>query len=679
MKLPSARVNWPVFGTSGVLIIAVALWAGLLPEQANGVLSSAVTWISVNLGWFYIALATVVTIFVIAIAASRWGRIRLGPDHSRPQFSLYSWSAMLFAAGIGVDLLFFGVAEPVYQYYAPPEGTPETLQAARDAVVFAIFHYGITGWALYALMGMALGYFAYRQGLPLSVRSALYPLIGRRIHGAAGHAVDIAAVLGTVFGVATSLGIGVVQLNYGLTVLFGVPEGRSAQLALIVLAVVIATISAVSGVDKGIKRLSELNVGLALALLAYVLLTGRTAEILNGLVMNVGDYAASFLGLTLNTYAYTDATAWLGAWTLFFWAWWIAWAPFVGLFLARISKGRTLRQFVLGTLTMPFVFVLLWIAVFGNAAIQRVLGGDSAFGKLTMDHPERGLYALLEGYPNGLVVAFVASLIGLLLYITSADSAALVTANLSSRLDSPDVDGPRWARIFWAVATGALTMAMLLVGGIPALQNATLIIGLPFAVVIIFIMFGLVRALKDESHRQDALVRAVSSRAVERGWAQRLAYAVTWTDEAGARAFISDVATPALDAIAAQARELGLTAASGGTSGGDLPGVELTVDLDGDAFVYRVEPVQRPVPNFALRLSPTEDVYFRLETFSSTGALGSDVAGLTRDQLIADGLSLFEAHLDYLERTDRPGVGDRLRDLRSRIADATTRVLRRDA
>ncbi|PID98487.1 MAG: high-affinity choline transporter BetT, partial [Actinomycetales bacterium] len=490
MKSEAPTVNWPVFAISGVIIIAVAAWAGFLPESAGGVLATAVTWISINLGWFYIALATVVTLFVIIIAVSGWGTIRLGPDHSRPEFSLYSWTAMLFAAGIGVDLLFFGVAEPIYQYYGPPEGSPETVQAARDAIVLTLFHYGISGWALYSLMGMCLAYFAYRHGLPLTVRSALYPIIGKRIYGPAGHAVDIAAVLGTVFGVATSLGIGVVQLNYGLTVLFGIPENRAAQLALIALAVGVATISAVSGVDKGIKRLSEINVGLALGLLAYVLITGKFSNILNGLVMNVGDYASSFMGLTLNTYAYAggEATEWLSAWTLFFWAWWIAWAPFVGLFLARISKGRTLRQFIIGTLTLPFLFVLLWITVFGNAAIMRVIGGDKAFGELTMASPQTGFYELLKGYPGAPVVIVVASLIGLLLYITSADSAALVMANLSSKISSPDGDGPPWARIFWAVATGALTMAMLIVGGINALQNATLIIGLPFAIVVILVM-----------------------------------------------------------------------------------------------------------------------------------------------------------------------------------------------
>lgn len=671
-----APINWPVFATSGVLILGVAAWAGLAPTQAGEVLAAAVTWISTHLGWFYILLATTITIFVIVIALSRWGRIRLGPDHSRPQYSLYSWGAMLFAAGIGVDLLFFGVAEPIYQYYQPPTGDPETVTAARNAIVLTIFHYGITGWAMYALMGMCLGYYAYRRGLPLSVRSALYPLIGKRIYGPAGHAVDIAAVLGTVFGVATSLGIGVVQLNYGLLVLFNIPEGRAAQLALIALAVTVATISAVSGVDKGIKRLSEINVGLAIALVTFILITGRTADILNALVMNVGDYASQFMGLTLNTYAYDDATAWLGAWTLFFWAWWVAWAPFVGMFLARISRGRTLRQFVAGTLTLPFLFVLVWIVVFGNAALLRVLGGDAEFGQVTMETPERGFYQLLESYPAPTLVIVVASLIGLLLYITSADSAALVTANLSANNPDPNQDGPKWARIFWAVATGALTMAMLVVGGIPALQNATLIIGLPFAIVLILVMWGLVGSLKQETHLAEARARGTEvAPPIERTWAQQLSYAVTYPDATAAAKFVTETAAPALSDAAKQACALGLDASATVSQTIDgLPTAELRIALEGASdFLYRVVPDERPTPSFALRLTPENDVYYRLEVFSGTGALDRDIAGFTRDQVIADALNVFETHRDYLERIEKVGMRERLREVNDRVRAAAVK------
>ena len=503
------EVNWPVFIISGVGILAIALWAIFAPDNAADTLAGIVAWVSKNFGWFYIVTATVAVLFILYIAISRTGQIKLGPDHAKPQFGLFSWASMLFAAGIGIDLLFFSVAEPVAQYYGPPTGDAETIEAARQAVVFTLFHYGVTGWALYALMGMAFGYFAYRLNMPLTIRSALYPIIGKRIHGPAGEAVEIAAMLGTVFGVATSLGIGVVQLNYGLRVLFGVDESTSWQIALIVVAVSVAIASAVSGVDKGIRRLSELNVGLAICLMLYILVTGRTAFLFDALVMNVGEYVSKFPSMTMDTYAFSGAQEWLNSWTLFFWAWWVAWAPFVGLFLARISRGRSLRQFVVGTLTIPFLFVLMWVSVFGNSALDLVINGDSEFGQTALDYPERAFYLLLEQYPAPMMVAAVASLIGLLLYITSADSAALVMSNFTSKITDTQQDGKKWTRIFWAVVVGVLTISMLYVGGIPTLQSATIVMGLPFAFVIYLVMYGLFKSLRLELLQQDSTRRAL--------------------------------------------------------------------------------------------------------------------------------------------------------------------------
>ncbi|MDQ3638759.1 MAG: BCCT family transporter, partial [Actinomycetota bacterium] len=359
---PSTRINPIVFFGSSACILAIALWAIISPEGASGALGVVVGWISNWFGWFYILIATLFLAFVIFLALSRYGKIKLGPEHSQPEFNTFSWAAMLFAAGIGTDVMFFAVAEPVTQYLAPPVGDGETVQAAREATVWTIFHYGITGWGMYALMGIALAYFAYRMNLPLSIRSALYPIFGNRIYGPLGHVVDLAAVLGTIFGIATSLGIGVVFLNYGLNVLFSIPEGLPAQIGLVVLAVLMATISAVTGVERGIRRLSELNVLLTLGLAAFVLITGSTVFLLNAFVLNVGDYVSNFAGLTMQTFAFQDATEWLSFWTLFFWAWWIAWASFVGLFLARISRGRTIRQFVAGTLIIPFLYILMWVS-----------------------------------------------------------------------------------------------------------------------------------------------------------------------------------------------------------------------------------------------------------------------------------------------------------------------------
>ena len=501
---PNTRINPVVFFGSAVCIIAIALWAIISPEGAGATIGVVVGWISEWFGWFYILIATVFLAFVIFLALSRYGKTKLGPEHSEPEFSTFSWAAMLFAAGISTDLMFFSVAEPVTQYLAPPVGEGETLTAAREATVWTLFHYGISGWGMYSLMGIALAYFAYRMNLPLSIRSALYPIFGRRIYGPLGHGVDLAAVLGTIFGVATSLGIGVVFLNFGLKILFNIPEGLAAQTGLVVLAVLVATISAVSGVDKGIRRLSELNVLLALGLAGFILVTGQTIFLLNAVVLNIGDYVSNFAGLTMQTFAFDRPTGWLNAWTLFFWAWWVAWASFIGLFLARISRGRTIRQFVAGTLIIPFLYVLMWVSIFGNSAIGLVRSGNEQFGQAAMNQPEQGFYTLLQQYPAFPLIASLATVVGLLFYITSADSAALVMANLTSYLKTPRDDASKSVRIFWAVATGLLTLAMLIVGGITALQYATIIMGLPFAFVMVLLMFGLYKALRVEGFREDS-------------------------------------------------------------------------------------------------------------------------------------------------------------------------------
>lgn len=666
------EVNWPVFIISGVGILAIALWAIFARDNAADTLAGIVAWVSKNFGWFYIVTATVAVLFMLYIAISRTGQIKLGPDHAKPQFGLFSWASMLFAAGIGIDLLFFSVAEPVAQFYGPPTGDAETIEAARQAVVFTLFHYGVTGWALYALMGMAFGYFAYRLNMPLTIRSALYPIIGKRIHGPAGEAVEIAAMLGTVFGVATSLGIGVVQLNYGLRVLFGVDESTSWQIALIVVAVSVAIASAVSGVDKGIRRLSELNVGLAICLMLYILVTGRTAFLFDALVMNVGEYVSKFPSMTMDTYAFSGAQEWLNSWTLFFWAWWVAWAPFVGLFLARISRGRSLRQFVVGTLTIPFLFVLMWVSVFGNSALDLVIGGDSEFGQTALDYPERAFYLLLEQYPAPMLVAAVASLIGLLLYITSADSAALVMSNFTSKITDTQQDGKKWTRIFWAVVVGVLTIAMLYVGGIPTLQSATIVMGLPFAFVIYLVMYGLFKSLRLELLQQDstrrALHGAMSGRAVdgEQGdWRKRLARSMSFPGKKPVMRYLDRVVQPALEQVAEAIRDRGgeVTLHREPAEEVGIDQIDLQVGFGEEmSFRYQVYPVEHLTPSFAglVHLDSDADIYYyRLEVFTLTGSLGYDVYGYTQEQLISDVLDLYERHLEFLHmQSDLPGTSD---------------------
>lgn len=654
------KVNTTVFGISVLGVIAMMAWATFAPDSAESALGSITSWISVNLGWFYIFTATAAVVFVLVIALAHTGTVRLGPDHSRPQFGLFSWSAMLFAAGIGVDLIFFAVAEPVTMYYNPPVGDPETRKAAEDAVVFALFHYGISGWALYALLGMAFGYFAYRLNMPLALRSALYPLIGRRIHGPIGHSVDIAATLGTIFGIAASLGIGVVQLNYGLKMVFGIEEGPTAQAALVIVAVGIATISAVSGVDRGIKRLSELNVVIALVLMFFVVFTGRTAFLFDSLIMNIGDYAANFVDWTLDTYSFSETPQetrdWLASWTLFFWAWWVAWAPFVGLFLARISRGRTIRQFVFGTLTIPFLFIVMWMSFFGNSALDRIKGGDEEFGAIAMAEPQRGFYDLIQSYPAGAILVVLVTAVGLLLYITSADSGALVLSNFTSHIENNRQDGPTWSRIVWSVIVGVLTLVLLAIDGVPAVQSATIVMGLPFTVVIYLIMYSLWKSLRIEAYKSEARMVAIHSAMSGRlrtrgGWQSRLERAINWPSAEDARSYITDVAKPAMQKVSREIKELGfdsllLYSEVPDSTVGQL---DLTVGFGKEKdFRFQIYPILGDVPSYAGQATSGSGQYYRLEVHDLQGSLGYDVYGYTEEQLLNNVLDLFERHLEFL-------------------------------
>lgn len=655
------RIKPFVFFGSSAIILAVSVWAIITPTGAEGAIGTVVGWISTGFGWYYFLAATIFLIFVIFIAASRYGKVKLGPQHSRPDFNVFAWAAMLFAAGIGIDLMFFSVAGPVTHYLGPPEGDAETVEAARQAVVWTLFHYGATGWAMYALMGMTLGYFAFRYRLPLSIRSALYPIIGKRIHGRIGDTVDLAAVLGTIFGIAVSLGIGVVQLNYGLNFLFGIPEGVTAQIGLIIVAVLMATVSAVAGVDKGIRRLSELNVVLAIVLMIYVLVNESPVRLLSGLLLNVGDYVSRFPSMTLNTFAYDQPTEWLNDWTLFFWAWWIAWAPFVGLFLARISRGRTIRQFVAATLVIPFLFTLSFLSIFGNAALSVIRGGNEEFGDTAMNAPEQGFYALLSQYPGVTFSAGLATFVGLLFYVTSADSGALVMGNFTSHLETPTTDATRWLRIFWAAATGLLTLAMLLVGGIGALTSATIIMGLPFSFVMFLIMWGLYKALRVEQFREEAVRTSLPSslsertlieaRGVNRTWRQRLARVMSYPDREAAQRFVVDVCRPAINEVADELREQGaaVTVSEGTVPEIGLPHLSLEVDMgDQEEFHYRIWPSESRVPSFASRRVSAAETYVRFEVYLTEGSQGYDVMGYSKDQLIGDILDQYERHLEFL-------------------------------
>jgi len=637
------RINPVVFYTSAVLILLFSLTTIFFTDLSDRWINLTLDWVSNTFGWYYLLAATVYIVFVLFMACSRFGSIKLGPEQSKPEFSLMSWAAMLFAAGIGIDLMFFSVAEPVTQYMMPPEGQGQTMEAARQAMVWTLFHYGLTGWSMYALMGIALGYFSYRYGLPLTIRSALYPIFGKRINGPIGHTVDIAAVLGTIFGIATTLGIGVVQLNYGLKVLFDVPEGLMAQAGLIVLSVIMATISVTSGVNKGIRFLSELNVLLAFGLILFVLFAGDTSFLLNALVLNVGDYINRFMGMTLNSFAFDRPTEWMNNWTLFFWAWWVAWSPFVGLFLARISRGRTIRQFVLGTLTIPFIFTLLWLSIFGNSALYEIIHGNMAFAQETMAHPERGFYSLLAQYPAFTFSASVATITGLLFYVTSADSGSLVLGNFTSRLADINNDAPNWLRIFWSLAIGVLT---------------------PFSFVIFFVMAGLYKSLRVEDHRRASATVNTPPVPVSRddrlNWKQRISRVMNYPGTTHTRKMLDEVCRPAMEEVGRELERRGAkvqVTEMPPLEDERLNHLELLVNLgEEQSFLYQIWPQRYSVPAFTYRARSGKSDYFRLETFLLEGTQGNDLMDYTREQIINDILDQYERHMTFLHiHREAPG------------------------
>jgi choline/glycine/proline betaine transport protein len=655
IETKSPKPNWIVFTGAAVLIVAIALWAMIWPDNAGTVIGNTVSWVSANLGWYYILTAGLILLFVIFLAIGKTGGIKLGPDHSKPQFNMFTWTSMLFAAGIGMDLMFFSVNEPVSHYYAPPTGSGENVEAARQAVVWTLYHYGPIGWGMYALMGGAFAYFAYRRNMPLSIRSLLTPLFGKKVHGWFGHTVDIAAVLGTIFGIAVSLGIGVVQLNYGLKLVFNVPEGIATQTALIIVSVLIAIMSTLSGVEKGIRRLSELNVILAIILIGYVIVVGKTRELLDGLVMNIGDFMNRLPGMLFNTFGWDQPDDWMASWTLFFWAWWIAWAPFVGLFLARISRGRTLRQFIFGVLVVPFLFIALFDSIFGNAALQKVRDGDDTFGQNAMNHAERGFFDLLNSYPAAPFVVGLALVTGLLFYVTSADSGALVLSNFTSKIEDPKQDGGKGLRLFWAVATGLLTLSMLLVGGVTTLQNATLIIGLPFSVVMYLVMISLYRALRsDLAHGHGYQTAAANRPEIAGNWRQRLRRSNVYPKVNQVNRYIDAVAEPALNDVVTELRRTGneATLTRSREAGTELDCLVVSVHYESDEdFSYQIHPVSHDVPSYAYRNPNEAERYYRLEVFTGTGSKDYDIYGYTTEQLISDVLSHYESHLEFLRVT----------------------------
>jgi len=495
---PFPRVNKPVFITSALLIVGFIIFGAFFNDMASTVFSAMQSFITHRFGWMFIILMNLAVFLCLFLVMSKYGDIRLGNQTETPQYNLPSWIGMLFSAGIGIGLLYWGTAEPLYHYMAPPMGEAQTVAAAKQAMNISFLHYGIHAWGIYAIVALSLAYFHYRRGLPLSIRSTLFPILGQKIYGKWGHTVDVLAVFGTMFGVVTTLGLGVLQINSGLKGLFGIPNSVTVQIILIVLITLLACGSLMMGLDKGIKRLSNINIVLTFILLAFVILFGPTQFIFDSFVENIGNYIHQIVPLSFWREAYSG-TDWQASWTIFYWAWWISWSPFVGVFIARISRGRTIREFLLGVLFIPMTILFLWFTTFGGTAVHMELMAAldptmASPGLVEAVQADTGsaIFKLMEFYPFTSIVNFIIMIMIVLWFVTSSDSASFVIDMLTA---GGDTNPPKIQRLFWAGTEGVIAAILLAAGGLEALQAAAIVAGFPFAIVVFVMLYSLMRAL----------------------------------------------------------------------------------------------------------------------------------------------------------------------------------------
>ncbi len=650
-KMPKAIILFPVFIPAVIVTLLLVIGTISNPELAGEVFSSTLAFITTNFGWFYMLSVAFFLVFIVGIAMTPWGSIKLGPDHAEPQYSFPAWFAMLFSAGYGIALLFFGVAEPVLHYASPPAGAGETVDAAKQAMQIAFFHWGFHIWAIYGLTGLVLAYFSFRHGLPLSMRSALYPIIGERIYGPIGHVVDVFAILGTLFGIATTLGLSVTQINAGINYLWpSIPISINVQIIAIAIITGLAICSVVAGLDKGVKNLSLLNMILAIGLMLFVFLVGPTIFILETFLQNTGSYLNNIIERTFNLQAYSRSD-WIGNWTLFIFGWTIAWSPFVGLFIAKISRGRTIRQFVFGVMFVPTIFTFLWFSVFGDTALHMIMveGYTSLISDVQADNAI-ALFKLFELLPMTSIASFLAVVLIITFFVTSSDSGSLVIDSLAA---GGALHTPVWQRVFWASIEGVVASALLLAGGLSALQTMTIASALPFAIIMMIAALGMWRALVIEGHHETSLQShmqgsRLASNAGPGLWKKRLAGMVSFPSREEVDDFMN---TTVLKAMRRVQREL-----SGQEWAAEVHTDEahsrlyLEVIKDDQVdFIYEIRAVGYAMPAFALTEGPEADEqYYRAEVFLRRGGQHYDVYGYDQADIISDILDQFEKYLHFL-------------------------------
>lgn len=639
-----------IFVPSMVFILLVSSTSVLYPDVTEHLLNAIKNFIFVNLNWMYVWAVTAFVIFLIYLMFSKYGKIRLGDNESRPEHSFFSWVAMLFSAGMGIGLMYFGVAEPMQHYASEVFGVTQYVNKAKNAQLYTFFHWGIHAWAIYGLVGLSLSYFAYRFKLPLSLRSCFYPLLKEKTNGKWGNVIDVFALCSTFFGITTTLGFGVVQINAGLQLLNFVPDTSFIyQVGIVSVLVSLAILSALTGVDKGIKLLSNINVIMVVVLLLFVLFLGPTVYLIGSFTEGLGNYINNFFNLTFNTHVYDKETLpWFYDWTILYWAWWISWSPYVGLFIAKISKGRTIREFIVAVLLIPSLFNFIWMTVFGNSAIWFDMNvGAGALSQLATN-PDALMFRFLAYLPFTEIASFVTILIVIIFFVTSADSGIFVMNNIATRNATKS---PKWQTLLWGALLAILALLLLNAGGLKALQSMTLITALPFSVIMILFIVSLLKGLSiDQSYYDRNFSRATVPWS-GRLWKDRLKSIVATKNRATVDNFINTIVVEAFTELQAEFAANGINAQINQYSDPLKIEIEIQYDLINN-FVYGVATTTKKIANYLveevnLPKVKEKGTYYPRAYFGDTRE-SYDVQYFTKNELISDVLKHYDRFLEIV-------------------------------
>ncbi|MGJ1535405.1 BCCT family transporter [Sphingobacterium multivorum] len=650
MILSKSTFNKGIVIPSLLFIIGVCLLSVFFPTLAVSILGVVKQFIFINLNWVYVWAVTLFVIFLVYLMFSKFGNIKLGSNDSKPEYSFFSWISMLFAAGMGIGLMYFSVAEPMQHFSTEAFAGNHYINRAKNAQLYTFFHWGIHAWAIYGVVGLALSYFAYRYRLPLSLRSCFYPLLKNKINGKWGNAIDVFALCSTFFGITTTLGFGVVQVNAGLQTLGLVPENSfTYQIIIVGVLTLLAILSATSVVDKGVKLLSNINIITVVVLLLFVLFLGPTVYLIGSFTEGIGNYVNNFFSLTFDTHVYDEATLpWFYNWTILYWAWWISWSPYVGLFIAKISKGRTIREFIAAVLIIPTLFNFIWMSVFGNSAIWFDVNLAKGALSALADNPDALMFRFLEYLPLSELVSYLVILIIIIFFVTSADSGIYVMNNIASKNAEKS---PKWQMIFWGALLAILALMLLNAGGLEALQTMTLITALPFSIIMLLFCVSLVKALTiDRSYyERDFSVSTVPWSG--EFWKDRLQQIVSFKSRQSVDDFMLGTVKMAFEELQSEFKHNGIEAKIQQLDNPNRIQIEIRHDVINN-FIYGVKNQVKVVSDYVVEEENLPDLddkktYFPKSYFGDARE-GYDVQYFTKNELISDVLKHYERFLEII-------------------------------